>query len=58
MKKVIEKVLPLFDFLEHTTLNKLLVLRKLFEELDEESKIHNSTLNQNIVRSFYAHAEN
>jgi hypothetical protein len=57
MKRVVEKVLPLFDFIEHTTLNKLRVIRKLFEELDEELKIHNATLNQNLVKSFYAHAD-
>jgi len=45
MKRCIEKVLPLFDFLDHTTSNKLGVIRKLFNELDDESKIANLSLN-------------
>ena len=55
MKKVLEKILPLFDFMEHTTLNKLLVIKNLFEELDENCKFNNLTLNQNLVKSFFAH---
>jgi len=50
MKRVLEKVMPLFDFLEFTTINKLRVMRKLFEELDEEAKLKNFTLNQNILK--------
>lgn len=50
MKRVLEKTMPLFDFLQHTTLNKLSVMRKLFEELDEEAKLKNLSLNQNIVK--------
>ena len=57
MRSVLQKVLPLFDFMEYTTANKLQVMKKLFEELDEEAKIKNLTLNQNLVRSFNAHAE-
>jgi hypothetical protein len=52
-----EKVMPLFDFLQYTTLNKVKVMRRLFEELDEESKMKNLTLNQNIVKQFNKHSD-
>ena len=57
MKGVMQKTLPLFDFLQHTTMNKLLVIRNLFEELDENCKFNNLTLNQNLVKTFYNHVE-
>lgn len=57
MKSCFEKVLPIFDFLANTTLNKLMVLRNLFEEVDENCKYMNKSLNKNITRSFYAHLD-
>ena len=32
-------------------------MRKLFEELDEEAKLKNFTLNQNILKQFYKHTD-
>lgn len=52
MKKILEKLLPLFDFIDYANLKQLKILRKFFTELLDEVKEKHLTFNSNSSKSF------